>query len=411
MPVTISKSQTRRRFRRRNRNRPYVATDLGRNVCEQVLPALADWMFTSAAPEHPEWLSPLIDVLEPEEWALVALAPLLEQIDKGWDEDDASARMKICLAIGKAARDKLDMRLLQKRDPDAYARVMSAYAPRPDPVPPGWRPYNKHVAINRHRQIKWTDTECTPVGSWLLDCATSLDFFDIDEGGFPQINPKHQAAIGKLREELIERDPVHLPLLEPPQPWTDWDAGGGPLAGTFVRDSHPTTEKATRAAFARRRGNDALYAQWGEDQTFPPFLHAEAANHLQAVPWRINEPMLKVVRRFAGIARDDTWGGVGKRVGRNQVWRDLATAKLYVGRPFWVDVNCDYRGRFYGIPHFNFLREDHVRSLFLFNQGGPIGDADFWLMVHLANCFDESDGDVGMSKRAFDARADWSTGT
>ena len=396
MTTAISERRTRRRFARRSRNRPHVAIDLGRNVCEQILPALANWMFTPAAPEYPEWLSPFIPTLKHEEWALVALAPLMDQIDMGWNWDDRSARMKMCLAIGRTLRDKLEMKRLQERDPDAYDRVMGAY--------------NTHRAISRHRQLKWTDIECVDAGNWLLDCATSLDFFDLDEDGYPKIADAHQAAVDKLREELIERDPVYLPLLEPPQPWSDWDIGGSPTPSSFVRDSYSATEKAIREAFADRRGNDALYAQWTGDRVVPRFSHVDGVNHLQSVPWRINEGMIKVVRRFAGeIARDDTstWGGVGKLVRRNQVWRDLATAKVLTGKPFWVDVNCDFRGRLYGIPHFNFMREDHVRSLFLFDRGMPIGDDAPWLMIHLANCFDERDGEVSISKRAWDDRIDW----
>src|SRR5262249_636054 len=240
----------------------------------------------------------------------------------------------------------------------------------------------------RHRQTQWTDFECVEAGNWLLDCATSLDFFDLDEHGYPKIEDKHQAAADRLREELIERDPVYLPLLEPPQPWSDWDVGGGPMPSTFVRDSHPATERAVREAFARRRGNEELSALRTEDRAAPGFSHVDGVNHLQSVAWRINEPMINVVRRFAGaLRRDGAWGGVGKSVSRNQVWRDLATAKYLAGKPFWVDVNCDTRGRMYGIPHFNFLREDHVRSLFLFDQGMPIGDEGRnWLMIHLANC-------------------------
>src|SRR5262249_29142291 len=187
----------------------------------------ADWMFTPAATEIPEWLKTHIDELTPQEWALVALAPLLDQIDRGWDWDDRSARMKICLAIGRTLRDKLEMKRLE---PDAYAPAMGSH--------------NKHRVIHRHRQLDWTPPQCVEAGNWLLDCATSLDFFDLDEDGYLKIDDAHQAAVDKLREELIEADAVYLPLLEPPLPWSDWDVGGGPLALTFVRDSHPATQRA-----------------------------------------------------------------------------------------------------------------------------------------------------------------------
>jgi DNA-directed RNA polymerase len=53
----------------------------------------------------------------------------------------------------------------------------------------------------------------------------------------------------------------------------------------------------------------------------------------------------------------------------------LATAEWLAcqGR-FYVPLNMDFRGRLYGIPHFNFAREDRVRALFLFADGEPIGE-------------------------------------
>jgi len=380
--VAISQNRTRRRFKRRARDRVYVATDLGREVCGQILPTLASHMVSDDAPQPPEWLEPVRRQLKPEELALVALGPLLEQIDKGWDWDDPSARMKIHLALGKALRDKADMDDLRERDEVAYDRVMAAD--------------NKHRTFSKHRRLNWTDPQCCEAGIWLMDCACDLDFFDIDEGGFPKIADDHQEAIDRLRDELIQRDPVHLPMLERPQPWTDWDVGGSPIQTTFVRDSYPDVEKNIREAFACKRESE-----WR-------FRHADGVNHSQSVAWRINEAMLPVVRCLAGAARGDgRWGGVGKSVSRNQVWRDLATARWLAGKPFWVPMNCDFRGRMYGIPHFNFMREDYVRSLFLFDQGMEIGRDASWLLIHLANCFDDVDGDVTISKRAWDRRVDW----
>jgi Autographiviridae RNA polymerase len=120
-----------------------------------------------------------------------------------------------------------------------------------------------------------------------------------------------------------------------------------------------------------------------------------------------------LLRRRCGYSSSTGISGVGKQVSQEQVWRDLATAKYLVrnGPPFWVPMNVDFRGRLYGIPHFNFLREDYVRSLFLFDQEMGLGgsaDARFWLLIHLANCFDDYDGGARISKRNWDRRADWS---
>jgi DNA-directed RNA polymerase, mitochondrial len=58
----------------------------------------------------------------------------------------------------------------------------------------------------------------------------------------------------------------------------------------------------------------------------------------------------------------------------------------------------------YAISHFNFQREDHVRSLFLFDEGLHISAEGIqWLKVHLANCADFQ----GISKRPWSERITW----
>jgi DNA-directed RNA polymerase len=64
----------------------------------------------------------------------------------------------------------------------------------------------------------------------------------------------------------------------------------------------------------------------------------------------------------------------------------MVTAEAMAGcERFYVPLNIDFRGRLYGVSHFNFAREDHVRGLFLFADGKPIGeDGLFWLKTHVA---------------------------
>jgi DNA-directed RNA polymerase len=76
---------------------------------------------------------------------------------------------------------------------------------------------------------------------------------------------------------------------------------------------------------------------------------------------------------------------------------------------FWTPMNLDFRGRVYGVPHFNFQRDERVRALFLFADGKPIGPEGLkWLKVHVANRADSDDlGCEGISKRPFDERVRW----
>src|SRR5207248_3786558 len=71
---------------------------------------------------------------------------------------------------------------------------------------------------------------------------------------------------------------------------------------------------------------------------------------------------------------------------------------------FYTPMNLDWRGRVYGIPFFNFQRDDRVRAMFLFANGEPIGERGlWWLKVHVANCGDFDK----ISKRPMEERVKW----
>jgi DNA-directed RNA polymerase len=84
---------------------------------------------------------------------------------------------------------------------------------------------------------------------------------------------------------------------------------------------------------------------------------------------------------------------------------DIETAEELTAHDcFYTAMNLDWRGRVYGVPHFNFQRDDRVRALFLFADGEPIGAEGLnWLKVHIANCGDFDK----ISKRSFDERLWW----
>jgi DNA-directed RNA polymerase len=80
---------------------------------------------------------------------------------------------------------------------------------------------------------------------------------------------------------------------------------------------------------------------------------------------------------------------------------DIRTAGWIGDQPFYLSYNCDTRGRVYAIPHFNYGREDHVRALFKFANGLPLGpDGIRWLEINCANCY-------GFDKQSWDGRVEW----
>jgi DNA-directed RNA polymerase len=362
----------RREARKTARGATYATHVEGRRICEVLLPDLAAFMVSRDAPSPPDDLGRAIRQLTAEDLALVALSPLLHQIAVGWKDGDKSAEMKLKLSMGRALHDKLLMSRLLTKNRDAYKRIMAAD--------------NRHRAIWKYRQPRWTNEQYVRAGQWLLNCVLDQlgDIFVLRDG-LPCVTKEVEKYALELCAELVYRNPAFLPATEPLRDWTGWRAGGywddgTRISAAFARDSHPATEKAIRRAF--RNG--------GMKQ------HVNGVNALQRVAWTINTAMLPVVERFAGE--------VGKNVSKLLVAQDIATANVLAGQRFYVPMNCDFRGRVYGIPHFNFQREDHVRSLFLFDEGAHISAEGInWLMIHVANCGDFD----GISKRPWGERISW----
>ena len=272
--------------------------------------------------------------------ALCALAPTLDGIFRGWDRDD----------------------------PAVFTKVSEAVA--------------AHLAACVKETLgidAFTDTlDRVRAGAWALDCATTMTYFDIDEDGLPAIAADWLPMIEECRQELFEdvirRHPLLLPHLSPPPDWTAWRSyPEARLPITFVRDHDARTQAAIEKAFQN-----------------PEWEHAKAINALQRVPLEIDPVIADLVDRFAVKVMDHT--GRKRLADHTLVDADYAEAKYLIGKPFWLSYNCDTRGRVHAVQHFNFQRQDHVRAMFRFHRGMPLGeDSLFWLQVHCANCHGETE--------------------
>jgi DNA-directed RNA polymerase len=237
-----------------------------------------------------------------------------------------------------------------------------------------------------------------------------------------------QAFAEDAVEEVLRRHPAFLPCTEEPQPWTRWRSGGFwdercRFAAPAVRAYHKDTIAAMKVAVKEQ------------------VPHFQALNSLQRVAWTINQPVLDMVQwcyennvPVKGVPRvqdiplparlsDEEWQYETNRrrqrtriaqvkernrqlVGDRVVFAEdmRIAAQLGAQQQFYTPANCDWRGRFYSIPHFAFSRDDRVRALFLFRDGMPIGEAGlYWLKVHVANCGDYDK----ISKRPFEERVAW----
>ncbi len=136
----------------------------------------------------------------------------------------------------------------------------------------------------------------------------------------------------------------------------------------------------------------------------------DALNALQAVPWTINKQVLDVIGACAVQSVEVDGVPKGDNADRVIFDLDMQTAEAMAEhKRFWTPMNLDWRGRVYGVPSFNFQRNDRVRGLFLFADGEPIGEEGlFWLKVHIANCGGFEDADfITVSKLPFTERVRW----
>jgi DNA-directed RNA polymerase len=269
---------------------------------------------------------------------------------------------------------------------------------------------------------------------WVLTCLPEV--FTLEEGPYETqyltITPSaNEIALRAVDRASVAR-PVFMPSTVPPRPWTRFNVGGyaddarRTRADVLLRTSEKGTIAETQAAIA--------------DGSMQPFL--DAVNAVQAVPWKINQRVLGVIRgciergievgkslpRPTDVAmppHEKQWDAMDE--GEQRLWKyragqvkhknrvlkserllvteDMQTAEqLAQFERFYTPVNCDWRGRVYPMSHFNFQRDDRVRALFLFADGAPCGTQGlYWLQVHLANC-----GDFGkISKRPLVERVAW----
>ena len=365
--LSESRRLTRERFGRRNqlkargrkRRRVFTATPFGRSVTVDLfIEPLASFL-AGELPEKP--YPPPGDFatacdLDCPTLALIALAPLLDSIMRGWrGRDTALAEQRLWESVGRYCCDRLALERLRKSPAKSERRLCA------------------DIRRGRKRAWKylksdWTNEESVAVGRWLTESALSLNYFVIDERGFPAIAPEWREEMDRIRDELLWREPYLLPHIKPPPDWTGFNSQyGDRLSAGFVRDWRPETKAAMTEAFRE------------------PFEHASGVNALQRVPFCINGRVLPLVERHAVDVLNHK--GDQRSMDESLVASDIAVAKRLVAQPFYLTYNCDKRGRVFPIPHFNYGREDHLRALFNFNNGTRAGEYGlYWLEVHCANC-------------------------
>lgn len=372
-----------------------------------------------------------ISDLDPDVVALSSLCSMLTSIGAG------GSRLRTFRHIGQDIAGELWAAGLLKTNRSLVRKINTAVRKRH-----GKLSYRKQAArslaarFGNYRSKVWNVKEHIEAGGmlagWIM--AALPDVFEevsVEGKVYFTITEKAVEIAKASVEAAMRRNPVLVPCLQPPKPWTALYAGG-----YWDERSHLNTAAVRTFRVKEREASIRAAFRNGGMQS-----HLQGLNRLQGVAWKINKPILELIqaceaegmsvsgipnteklppppfpRPWDNMTQDERrlWKHRADRIeayNRTQIGQsilftqDLETAKgLAEAERFYTPMNCDWRGRVYGVSHFNFQRDDRVRALFLFADGEPLGeDGLYWLKVHCANCGDFDK----ISKQPYDARAAW----
>lgn len=410
----------------------YAASDLGSYVTKNYLGHLCqhiDLELQQQEQNTQEEIALVLGGLSTEVLALCAITKVIHGIAIGQKmvELYVSAGLEVqaeCWAAGLIQKnpklfDSIDKKVRERHSSVEYRRTAARALAR-----------RKDYIVDR-----WPKARVVRAGAWLVNCVFAalpevFEWVREAEGWYsPTLCAGALEAAEKACGEAIDRNPVFLPRREIPNPWTAWtQTHVDPRINgrvTFLRTIYGDVIAAAKAAIA--------------DGSMKPAMDAVTA--LQSVPWRINKRIYGVIRgcmeqgievdglptamQIVEPERTKAWGDMSEleqtqwkiirdesekqnramRGERLSLIEDMSTAEhLLDAERFYTAMNCDWRGRVYSVPHFNFAREDRVRAMFEFANGEPIGhDGLRWLQMHVANCGDFEK----ISKQPIEDRVQW----
>lgn len=415
---TLTEARFAKRQDRTAKQAGWGSTDAGLAIVERYLKQTIEILSSKATPRE-------ISKLKPE---IIALVCLQVGISSVASEDTLSQTL---YALGGAAwREMQGLHLADvangsKERQAEIARITRSIIKRHGSVK--YRKQAMRAAVQKVgvKFTEWPKQTLLRIGAWLLDvCLETPVFVRVTEPtDYISLTEEAHQHAEAIVERLLQARPSMLPLLEPPAPWKGLTTTIHGYQTALIRGRD------------RSRVSASIVRQAITDGSMKPVL--DAINGAQNVAYRINHEIAAMVRwvyehdvPVPGIPRKskldiperpDSDDDRAIRVWRKQaadtyaanraaeceaiqLFHDLKTAEFIGARPFWTPLNVDYRGRIYGVPHFNFQRQDHVRAMFLFDEGKPLDDDGYyWLRVHVANCGDFNK----VSKQSYSARTIW----
>lgn len=413
-----------------------AASSLLRFAMEPMTKAVKEWLANADGRTAKHFAFGFVSEVGPEAAAYMTCRVVLDTIGQRAD------LRRTCQEVARRISDELRFRELQAQAPGLFDYRMeklntSHYA---------------HAARSLNAAINYADVDVSryhlapdralQVGAKLVDLLMSstglverVEFHDAPES--TRAKPQTRVYLTPTKETrdwLLQRNarlellcPVAQPMVVPPLPWAPGKEGGYRFAlrgrHEFIRDFN--REAATQA---------------------PPMpIVYEAVNRLQETAWRINRPMLDLLRSIrdsriavGGVPSFDPiplpprphdidenpdarrrWREAAHQVHEENhsrkmkaVWFSKVIAASEAVADYdamWFPWSLDFRGRVYPISDYLHPQgPDVVKALLSFADAEPIGETGAkWLAIHLANCLGVLPDGRKVSKLSHEDRVKW----
>lgn len=362
---------------------------------------------------------PLKEIGDMDVVAHIALALAFSRAIKGQPHRALSVK------LGRQLEIELEAIALAEADPDAAKRI--ARLAGKDLSAEGMERLHHEAAKENEVLLHWPMRDKALIGSTVVNILLLAL-----EGLFEQrqltMEGQRQAcvilteegakALEGMQDDVAWLRPFLRPMFIKPRAWERFDSGAYldprlskhvPLVRTFNKHHKRLIREAIKDGSmapvleALNGIQDTRFAvdtrvleviQWVQDEklrpgsSFPLLNKPKPAPKVEPEVWEGMTPEArqatarkrKTLRNIRAASKNNSMG----------LMVDLKEAEaLSKMGGFYIPVSMDSRGRVYAVPHFNPQRSDHIKALFRFAEGHPMGEhGGYWLSIHLANCGD-----------------------
>jgi DNA-directed RNA polymerase len=206
--------------------------------------------------------------------------------------------------------------------------------------------------------------------------------------------------IGEQTPEALDLfNPIYLPMIVEPRPWTSLSEGG--YLSTPMKFFKRQTGKRAQQRLGKADLSTVYTAVNALQNT--PYRINQAIDRFQRDAWARGLPFFGLERREARAraererdsAKPQSKGEASsedqrKGLEKTMAFRFAQSARLYAEERFYFPCQVDHRGRVYPVPPLMNPQSDHIgRALIEFADGKPLSNnrGVYWLAIHLANCY------------------------